>query len=66
MKGKRLLFNFMLFFSFSYGFGLVYDFIKNLVMSGKLAVDGEKYLFYAVLLSIGLTWIREIRDKGKG
>lgn len=56
----------MLFFSFSYGFGLVYDFIKNLVMSGKLAVDGEKYLFYAVLLSIGLTWIREIRDKGKG
>jgi hypothetical protein len=65
MKGKRIFYNFMLFFSFSYVIGIVYDFLRNLVINGKISVDGEKYLLYAIMLSIGLTWMRERRDKGK-
>jgi hypothetical protein len=65
MKSKRIFFNFMLFFSFSYVTGIVYDFLRNLIINRKIYVNGEKYLLYAILLSIGLTWIREIRDKGK-
>ena len=65
MKSKSIFFNFMLFFSFSYVTGIVYDFLRNLVINGKISINGEKYLLYAILLSTGLTWMREIRDKGK-
>jgi hypothetical protein len=62
MKSKRIFFNFMLFFTFSYVIGIVFDFLRNLVINGQISINGEKYLLYAVLLSIGLAFMKSVHQ----
>jgi hypothetical protein len=65
MKAKRILVNFLLFFSLTFAVSAIVNFLWNLVFHGMTSVSWEISFRFAIILGILFTWTQEKGSKKK-